>query len=125
EAQDARVAAGPRLEPRRDRVEQLRDDVAVLDVAEHEPARVQRTPVAVTLREAPLGDRDDPLDEGPQLLRLRYRRLDVLELDQAFGLIAQHRDAVLGDPSQLSLCNSVSHCVYLSLPPSGGSALFL
>jgi hypothetical protein len=25
-----------------------------------------------------LGDRDDPLDEGPELLRLRQRRLDVL-----------------------------------------------
>ena len=42
EPQDARVAARPRLEARRDRVEQLADDVAILDVAQHQPARVQR-----------------------------------------------------------------------------------
>ena len=39
------------------------DDVAVLDVAQDQPARVQRPAVAVAGGDAALGDRDDPLDE--------------------------------------------------------------
>src|SRR5262249_30380010 len=109
QAQDAGVTARPRLEPRCNRVEQLADDVAVLDVAEDEPARVKRGAVTVSLREPALGNRDDPLDEGAQLLRLRDRRLDVLELDQALGLIAEHRDAMLRDAAQFSVCYSMAH----------------
>src|SRR6185312_15920396 len=42
QTEDPRVAARPRLEPRRQRVEQLGDDGAILDLAEDETARVQR-----------------------------------------------------------------------------------
>ena len=66
-------------------------------------------PLAVAGGEAALGDRDDPLDERPQLLRLRHRRLDALVLDQRVRLVAEHRDAMLGDPAQFSMCNSVTH----------------
>ena len=58
DAQQARVAARPRREPRRDRVEQLADDLAVLQVLHDQPARVQRScAFAVAGREAALGDR--------------------------------------------------------------------
>src|SRR4029079_10805774 len=42
EAQQARVAALPRLEARGQRVEQLRDDLAVLQILHHEAARGER-----------------------------------------------------------------------------------
>src|SRR6185436_5262418 len=109
EAQDPRVAARARLEARRDRVEQLGDDVAVLDVAEHHPARVQGAAVGLAGGQAALGDGDDPLDERPQLLRLRHRRLDPLVADQRLRLVAEHRDAMLRDPAELSLSYSVTH----------------
>src|SRR5262249_23331366 len=109
EAQDPRVAARPRLEARRDRVEQLRHDLAVGDVLQHEPPRVQRPAVGVPSGEAALGDRDDPLDEGAQLLRLRHRGLDVLVADQPLRLAAQHRDAMLRHPTQLPMTYSMTH----------------
>src|SRR5207237_1309 len=91
EPQDPRVTPRPRLEARGDRVEQLRDDVAVLDVAEHEPACVQGSAIAVACGQSALGDRDDPLDERPQLFRLGDRGLDALVPDQRFRLVAEHR----------------------------------
>ena len=65
EPQDARVAAVAIGVARRERLEQLLDDRAVLDVPQHEPARVQ----VVAL---PLGD--ELLRERPQLLGLHERR---------------------------------------------------
>ena len=56
DAQDPRIAARTRFEPRRDRVEQLADDVAVLDVAQHQAPRVQRLAVRLAAGEAALGD---------------------------------------------------------------------
>jgi hypothetical protein len=70
---------------------------------------VQRPLVGVSRGDPALGNRDDPLDEGPELLRLRERRLDVLVLDQRFRLVAKHRDPVLGDSAQLALAYSVTH----------------
>ena len=73
-------------------------------------ARAATPPVGVARGEAALGDGDDPLDEGPQLLRLRHRRLDLLVLDQRFRLVAEHRDPVLGDSAQFRclLCDACS-----------------
>ena len=59
--------------------------------------------------EAALGDGDQPLDERPQLLRLRHGRLEVLVAEQRRRLVPQHRDAMLGDAAQLAVCDSVSH----------------
>ena len=56
ELEDARVAARARLEARRDGLEQLAHDIPVLQVAKHEPARVQRLAVGVAGGEAALGD---------------------------------------------------------------------
>ena len=112
EAQDARVAARPRREARRDRVEQLADDVAVRDVAQHQAARVQR--LAVARRRA---------------ARLRLAIVMIRSTNGrssfAFGtvvsmrscwmqrgrLVAEHRDAMLGDPAEFSMCYSVTHCL--------------
>ena len=54
--------------------------------------------------------RDDPLDERPQLLRLRHRGLDPLVAEQRLGLVAEHRDAMLGDPAEFPMTDSVTHC---------------
>ena len=65
ELQDPRVAALPLLEPWPDLVEELRDDVAVGDVAEDLAAR----------REVPtLRERDQLLRERAERFRLRLRR---------------------------------------------------
>ena len=95
-AQDAGVAAGPLREARREVVEQLRDDVLVEEVAHHQAARRERTPLGSFGRHAALGDGDQPLDERPQFLGLGHGRLDPLVAEQRLGLVAQQRDAMLG-----------------------------
>src|SRR5258708_29684486 len=57
-----RVAAGPRREARRQRVEQLGDDLAILQVPHDQTARGQDVAVLLAAGEAALGDRDQPLD---------------------------------------------------------------
>src|SRR4029453_15808050 len=109
ELQDPRVAAGPPLEARRGRVEKLPHAPAVMVSPQPQAAGGKGLAVVGPPRHATLGDADDPLDEGPQLLRPRDRGLDPLVLQQRVCLIAQHRDAVLGDPSQFPVCYSMTH----------------
>jgi len=58
---------------------------------------------------APLGKRDQPLGEWPQLLRLHQRRADALALEQRRGEVAQKGDPVRRDATELSVCDAVSH----------------
>ena len=109
DAQEARVAARPRREPRRDGVEQLRDDLAVLHVLHDQASGSEDADFARrastlggAIGEAALGHCDDPLDERPQLLRLRHRRCQVLMEQERCRLVPQHRDGGAGDPAQLS-----------------------
>jgi hypothetical protein len=57
-------------ESRRDRVEQLDDDLAVQDVTRDETTRVKQTTIRVAARDAALGDGDEPFDEWTQFLGL-------------------------------------------------------
>jgi hypothetical protein len=59
--------------------------------------------------QAALGDGDQALDKGTQLLRLRHGGLDPLVADERGGLVAEQRNPVLRDPAQFSMCNSVTH----------------
>ena len=97
DSEDSRVAARPRLEARGNRIEQLADHVAIVDVAQDHPSRVQRPAVFLAAGKASLGNRDDSFDERPQLLGARHGGLDPLELQQRLRLVAQHGDAMLGD----------------------------
>jgi len=97
-----------RVPNRGERVEQLRDHVTVLQVVHDEAARMEHSAVRA-LRYATLGDRDQTLHERPKLLRLRHGRRQVLVAEQGCRLVPQHRDPVLGDASQFSMCDSVSH----------------
>ena len=106
---DARVAAWTIREPRRQRLEQLANDVGVGDLGEHHAAGVQGLPARVAGSDAAPGDRDQPFDEGPQLLRLRHRRLDLLVTQQRDGLVPQQREPMLGDAAQFSMTYVVSH----------------
>src|SRR5207237_7849710 len=54
-------------------------------------------------------DRDQPLDERPQLLGARHGRRQMLVAKEGCRLVAEHRDAMLRDAAQLSMCDSVSH----------------
>ena len=109
DTEDARVAARPLRVARRDRLEQLADDALVGQLLQHEPARVERGAVRLTRGDAALGDGDQPLDERPQLLRLRHGGFDALVPDERHRLVAQQRRAVLADASQLPMCKVVSH----------------
>jgi len=63
--------------------------------------------------QAALGDGDEALDERPQLLRLRHRRLDLLVTQQRDGLVPQQREAMLGDAAQFAMTYVVSHSRFL------------
>ena len=110
-----RVAAGALSEPGRDLFEELRDDRAIGDVSCDVAARGDSVRAAFRCVKAALGDRDDPFGERTQLLRSRNRRLDVLVLEKRRRLIAEHRDAVLGDAAKFAVCDSVSHRKALAL----------
>ncbi len=73
------------------------------------PARVKRLAVGLSGRDPAPRDGDQPLDERPQLLRLRHRGLDLLVTQQRDGLVAQQREPMLGDAAKLSMCDVVSH----------------
>src|SRR3954468_21200563 len=81
--EDARVATVPRGEPRSDLLEQLVRRFPLLDVANGEPACVQRARTR-------LGDQ--LLDERAKLLRLRLRCLDRLALDERGRQVPQQRE---------------------------------
>jgi hypothetical protein len=103
------VAARTGLEAWRERVEQLGDHRAVLQVLHDEATGVQGLGGRVACGHAALRDRDQPFNERPKLLRTRNRRDEVLVPEKSRGLVPQHRDAMLGDATQLAVCYSVSH----------------
>src|SRR6185503_4022263 len=109
DAQDARIAAGTLRIARRNRLEQLAHDILVGQFGEDETPRMERLPVRITGGDATLGNRDQPLDEGPELLRFRHRGFDALMSNERHRLVAQQRRAVLADASQLAVCEVVSH----------------
>ncbi len=109
DAQNPRVPARPLRESGRERLEQLAHDLVVRQFGQHHATRVQRLAGGVSGRDAAPRDRDQPLDERPQLLRLRHRRLDLLVAQQRDGLVAQQREPMLRDAAKLSMCDVVSH----------------
>src|SRR5687768_5797771 len=91
--EDARVATVPRGEPRPDLLEQLVRRFPLLDVADGEPARVQRARARL---------RDQLLDERAKLLGLRLRRLDRLALDERGREVPHQRELLLARATQLT-----------------------
>jgi hypothetical protein len=65
--------------------------------------------LGIRRRHAAFGQRDQALDERAQLLGLGHRRLDALVPQERCRLVAQQGDTVLGDASELSVSNVVSH----------------
>src|SRR2546426_4150075 len=119
EAQQPRVAARPLGKPRREGVEQLGHDGAVLQILHDAAARVEKVAVGGGSAfpggvrplggDAALGNRNQPLDKRPELLGARHRRGEVLVPEQGRRLVPQHGDAMLGDATELPVCNSMSH----------------
>jgi hypothetical protein len=73
--------------------------------------------VVARQRAGALRQRDDALDEGAQLLRLRHGRDDALvaRVDQRGREVAEHRHAVLARPPEFPVCVQVSHDKSLNL----------
>src|SRR5687767_12027467 len=98
--EDPGVAALSGGVPRTDLLEQLVGDVALLHVPHREAAGVER---------ALLRLRDQLLDEGPQLLRLRFRGLDRAVLQQRLRETAHEGELLLARPAQLASGLGVPH----------------
>src|SRR3954471_19861584 len=114
--EDARVAAGPRDEAGSDLLEQLVRRLALLDVANGEPAGVEGA-------RACLGDQ--LLDERAELLGLRLGRLDRLALDERGGEVAHQRELLLARAAQLPSCLPVTHGFYSSSSSGAAAAAWL
>src|SRR3954468_14956113 len=114
--EDARVAAGPRDEAGTDLLEQLVRRLALLDVADGEPAGVGRG-------RARLGDQ--LLDGRKKLLRLCLGRLDRLALDERGGEVAHQRELLLARAAQLPSCLPVTHGCYSSSSSGAAAAAWL
>ena len=76
-----------------------------------EPPGAQTAAVGVAAGVAALGNRDQALDERPQLLRTRNGGLEVLVLDERMGLVAEHRDAMIRHAAEFPMRLAVSHKV--------------
>jgi len=88
-------------------VEELLEDVLVGDVgAGHPPGMEGRRPA---LGDAALRDRDQLLRERAQFLRAGHGGLEVFVLEQRGCEVPQHRQAMLGDATQLAMGDSVAH----------------
>src|SRR2546422_3889980 len=95
-----RVTARPRSEALADLGEQLGGDLFVLETALDDPARVQI---------AAARERDEPLREGTQLLRLRLGRLDPAVPEEARRHVIQRRLLVARRPRQLAAFGAGAH----------------
>ena len=80
---------------------------------------MQRTSGLGPLRDPTLGHGDQPLDEGPELLRLCNRGVDPLVANERLGLVPKQRYAVLGDAAQFPMCNSMTHGSLVGLSRAG------
>ena len=78
---DPRIASVPPLEARSEVREQLADRFQLSNARNCQPPRVQI---------ATLSKSYQPLDIGPEFLRLRQRRSDLLVLDQGAGHVGKH-----------------------------------
>src|SRR5512143_983283 len=111
ELQDPRVTARARLETRRDLFEELLDGRSLGDRLQDESARV---------KPSPLSQSDHLLDERPEVLRLRQRRLDALVGDEGRKLVPEQRLAMRRRPSELPARSIVLHGT-LSAPRRPGT----
>src|SRR6185437_2661939 len=103
---DAGVTAVPLLVARRQHLEELLDLRDVADFGDR---------LAAGGKIALLAERDELLDDRPQLLRLRQRRHDLLVLDQARGHVGEHRLAVSWLLAKLAVNLAVTHRIDPSL----------
>src|SRR3954471_1556747 len=114
--EDARVPTVPRGEPRTDLLEQLVRRFALLDVADGEPAGVERT-------RARLGDQ--LLHERTKLLRLRLGRLDRLGLDERGREVPHQRELLFARAAELTSSLPVTHGCYSSSSSGAAAAAWL
>src|SRR5262249_13704644 len=97
---DARVAAPPVDEARRDVLEDLLHGRAVGD-----PLR----DLAPRAHPVVLGRRDQSLRQGPKLLRLRQRRLNAFVREERGELVRKHRQTMRRAPPELAAGPVVHH----------------
>src|SRR5205085_11846833 len=97
---DARVTPCPLLEARRDVVEQLLHDRALLNEGQRAPASGERSVLA---------ERDHPLGEAASFLGLRIGGLDPLVLEQSRDQIAKQGASVRRGPVEFASGVQVTH----------------
>src|SRR5215213_436109 len=114
--EDARVATVPRGEPRPDLLEQLVRRFPLLDVANGEPTGVQGARARL---------RDQLLDERPELLGLRFGRLDGLALDERGREVPHQRELLFARAAELTSSLPVTHWCYSSSSSGAAAAAWL
>src|SRR5438874_2148217 len=72
--------------------------------------------LAPRMQAAALAERDQPLDNRPQILCLGQRRADLLMLQQRRGHVLEHRLAVRGSAAEAAAALSVAHIVVSPAP---------
>src|SRR5579862_752281 len=90
-------AAGVALGERR---QQLVGELGVLQAGDR---------LAAGMQPALLAERDQALDDRPQILRLRQRRADLLVLQQRGGEVLEHRLAVGRAAAEAAMVHPVAH----------------
>lgn len=103
--EDARVAARPLHVSRRNIIEELTENVAILDLLTGQTPRVH---IATT------SEGYQPLGEGTELLGLRGRRLDPFVTEQRCGEISERGRAMTASPRELTPFLTVPHGLFLT-----------
>src|SRR5450432_971778 len=101
--EDAQVPAAARLVAGTELREKLHDGVAIAQAIEGEALVGERRSLA---------ERDDGLGDAAQLLRLRQRGLDRLVLEERYGHVAQHREAMAAGLVELAKPVAVTHLLF-------------
>src|SRR5690348_1542579 len=110
--QNARVSALSRCITRPDLLEELVRGLALLDVADRQAALMERPRLRL---------RDQLLDEGPELLRLRFRRLDRAVFDERRREIPHERELLFAGAPKLTPGLPVTHLLLLHIVRRGRS----
>src|SRR5713101_2028314 len=97
---DARIAAGPGGVTLGENRQQLVGERLILQLGDRQPPGMQP---------AALAERDQPLDDRPQILGLGQRGADLLVLEEGGGEVLEHRLPVGGGAAEAAMAHPMAH----------------
>src|SRR6266851_5008587 len=100
---DARIAAGPGGVTLGENRQQLVGERLILQPGDRQPPGMQP---------AALAERDQPLDDRPQILRLGQRGADLLVLEEGGSEVLEHRLPVGGGAAEAAMAHPMAHGLF-------------